>query len=387
VHLPFALTFFKYRVKHKSSKTILYTTFFSYLCKIYCKELNMELSAKQLALLLKGTIEGDENVTVSTYSKIEEGRPGTISFLSNLKYEQYLYSTEASIVLVNEDFKPKEPVKATLIRVRDAYMALATLLKLAEENLKNVKKGVDKTARISKSAKIGKDCYIGPFVYIGDNVIVGDKTQIYSHCAINDNAIIGSNNLIYNAVVVYHHCHIGNNCIIHASSVIGSDGFGFAKDENGTYVKMPQNGNVIIGDNVEIGASTTIDRGSMGPTIISSGVKLDNQIQIAHNVEIGENTAMAACSGVAGSAKIGKNCIVAGKVGIVGHLSVADNTTIAADSNVTSTIKEPGQTVLGSPAMPIMKTRKMLAISRNLPEMRESIIELEKRIKELEAKL
>lgn len=347
----------------------------------------MEFSAKQLAVLLKGEIEGDENVTVSTYSKIEEGRPGTISFLSNLKYEQYLYTTDASIVLVNRDFVPKESVKATLIRVKDAYMALATLLKLAEENLKKVKKGVDKTARISKSAKIGKDCYIGPFVYIGDNVIIGDNTQIYSHCAINDNVFIGKNTIMYNSVVVYQGCQIGDNCIIHATSVIGADGFGFAKDENGVYVKMPQNGNVIIGNNVEIGASTTIDRGSMGPTKIADGVKLDNQIQIAHNVEIGENTAMAACSGVAGSAKIGKNCIVAGKVGIVGHLTVADNTTIAADSNVTSTIKEPGQVLLGSPVLPIMRARRSLAVYRNLPELREQVMQLEKKIAELEEKL
>lgn len=347
----------------------------------------MEFSAKQLAVLLKGEIEGDENVTVSTYSKIEEGRPGTISFLSNLKYEQYLYTTDASIVLVNRDFVPKESVKATLIRVKDAYMALATLLKLAEENLKKVKKGVDKTARISKSAKIGKDCYIGPFVYIGDNVIIGDNTQIYSHCAINDNAFIGKNTIMYNSVVVYQGCQIGDNCIIHATSVIGADGFGFAKDENGVYVKMPQNGNVIIGNNVEIGASTTIDRGSMGPTKIADGVKLDNQIQIAHNVEIGENTAMAACSGVAGSAKIGKNCIIAGKVGIVGHLTVADNTTIAADSNVTGTVKEPGQILLGTPLLPITRTRRILAVYRNLPELREQVMQLVKKIAELEEKL
>ncbi|MCQ2351816.1 MAG: UDP-3-O-(3-hydroxymyristoyl)glucosamine N-acyltransferase [Paludibacteraceae bacterium] len=347
----------------------------------------MDLSAKQLALILNGKVEGDENVMVSTYSKIEEGKPGTISFLSNMKYEHYIYNTDASIVLVNEDFVPKEPVKATLVRVKDAYMALATLLKMVEENLKNVKKGVDKTARVAKSAKIGKDCYIGPFVYIGDNVVIGDKTQIYSHCAINDNAIIGCNNILYNSVVVYHHCAIGNNCIIHATSVIGADGFGFAKDENGAYVKMPQSGNVIIGDNVEIGASTTIDRGSMGPTQIKNGVKLDNQIQIAHNVEIGENTAMAACSGVAGSAKIGKNCIIAGKVGIVGHLSIADNTTIAADSNVTSTIKEPGQVMHGTPLMPLVKSRKALVAYRNLPELQQTVLELEKKVKELEAKL
>lgn len=347
----------------------------------------MEFSARQLALLLKGEVVGDENVKVSTYSKIEEGKPGTISFLSNMKYEPYIYTTDASIVLVNKDFEPKEPVKATLVKVKDAYMALATMLKIVEENLKNVKKGIDKTARISKSAKIGKDCYIGPFVYIGDNVVIGDKTQIYSHCAINDNVIIGSNNLIYNSVVVYHHCQIGNNCIIHSTTVIGADGFGFARDESGAYLKMPQNGNVIINDNVEIGASTTIDRGSMGPTIIGKGVKLDNQIQVAHNVEIGENTAMAACSGIAGSAKIGKNCILAGKVGIVGHLSIADNTTVAASSNVTKTIKKPGQILHGESAIPIEQSRRCIAAYRNLPKMVQEMEDLQKQIAELQSKL
>lgn len=347
----------------------------------------MELSAKQLAVILKGEIEGDETATVSTYSKIEEGKPGTISFLSNPKYEPYIYTTEASIVLVNRDFTPKEPVKTTLIRVKDAYMALATLLKMAEESMKKVKKGTDKTARVSKSAKIGKDCYIGPFVYIGDNVIIGDNTQIYSHCAINDNAMIGKNTILYNSVVIYNNCQIGDNCIVHATTVIGADGFGFARDENGAYVKMPQNGNVIIGDNVEVGASTTIDRGSMGPTKIANGVKIDNQIQIAHNVEIGENTAMAACSGVAGSAKIGKNCIIAGNVGIVGHLEIADNTTIAAGSNVTKTIKDEGGIWQGSPVAPISKARKFVAIYRNLPEIYQTLNNLERQVKELTEKL
>lgn len=347
----------------------------------------MEFSARQLALLLNGEVEGDENVKVSTYSKIEEGKPGTISFLSNPKYEQYIYTTDASIVLVNRDFMPKAPIKATLVRVKDAYMALATMLKIVEENLKNVKKGIDKTARISKSARIGKDCYIGPFVYIGDNVIIGDKTQIYSHCAINDNAIIGNNNIIYNSVVVYHHCQIGNNCIIHATTVIGADGFGFARDESGAYIKMPQNGTVIIGDNVEIGASTTIDRGSMGATIISNGVKLDNQIQIAHNVEVGENTAMAAMSGVAGSAKIGKNCILAGKAGVVGHLSLADNTTVAASANVTKSIKKEGMIMHGEFAIPVEQSRRCIAAYRRLPDMVTSLNALEKQVAELQAKI
>ena len=346
----------------------------------------MEFSALQIATLLGGTVEGDQNVLVSNYSKIEEGKPGTLSFLANPKYENYIYETNASIVLVNNDFKPSKPINATLIRVPNAYLALAKLLQFAEKH-KPHKKGIDKTAKIERSAKIGKNVYIGAFVYIGENVVIEDDAQIYSHTSINDNAKVGTGTKIYNSVVIYNDCVVGNNCIIHANSVVGSDGFGFAKNPDGSYFKMPQNGNVIIEDNVEIGAGTTIDRGSMGPTILRKGVKIDNQVQIAHNVEIGENTAMAACSGVAGSTKVGKDCIIAGMVGISGHIQIADNTTIGAFSGVTKSIKEPGQIYHGAVAIPAMKNKRSFAVYKNLPELSKTVFELEKQIKELKEAL
>ena len=346
----------------------------------------MELSAIQIAALLGGTIVGNQNVTVNNYSKIEEGKPGTLSFLANPKYESYIYETDASIVLVNDDFKPAKPIKATLVKVPNAYLALAKLLQYAEKH-KEHKKGIHKTAKIERSAKIGKNVYIGAFVYIGENVVIGDDTQIFSHSSINDNVKIGENSIIYNSVVVYHDCVIGNKCIIHANTVIGADGFGFAKNPDGSYFKMPQNGNVILEDDVEIGAGTTIDRGSMGPTILRKGVKIDNQVQIAHNVEIGENSAMAACSGIAGSTKVGKDCIIAGMVGISGHIQIADNTTIGAFSGVSKSITQPGQIYQGAVAIPIMKNKRSFAVYRNLPDLSKTVFELEKQIKELKEAL
>lgn len=346
----------------------------------------MEFSAEQLAAILKGTIEGDASVRVHDYAKIEEGKPGTLSFLSNPKYEPYIYQTAASIVLVNNDFTPSMPVKATLIRVPNAYLALATLLQLAEAN-KPAKTGIDPTAQIAASATIGKNCYIGPFVCIGENVIIGDNTQIYAHCAINDGAKIGNNCLLYNNVVVYHQCQMGSHCILHAGAIIGADGFGFAKNPDGSYFKMPQNGGVIIEDHVEIGANTCIDRGSMGPTIIRQGVKLDNQIQIGHNVEIGNNTAMAACSAVAGSTKIGKDCIIAGFVGIAGHLEICDNTTIGAFSGVSKSIKTPGQVYHGAVALPALQNKKSFAVYRNLPDLSKELHALQKEVAQLKDQL
>lgn len=346
----------------------------------------MEFSATQLAAVLKGSIEGDANVRVHDYAKIEEGKPGTLSFLSNPKYENYLYETEASIVLVNNDFQPTKPVKATLIRVPNAYLALATLLQLAEQN-KPAKAGIDPTAQIAASATIGNNCYIGPFVYIGDNAVVGDNTQIYSHCAINENTKIGNNTILYNSVVVYHECVIGNNCIIHAGAIVGADGFGFAKNPDGSYFKIPQNGNVIIEDNVEIGANTCIDRGSMGPTIVHNGVKLDNQIQIGHNAEIGQNTVMAGCSAVAGSAKVGKECIFAGLVGVAGHIQVADGTMAGAFTGITKTIKTPGQAYHGTTAIPAMQSKRSFAVYRNLPDLRKEFFELQKEVAALKEQL
>lgn len=346
----------------------------------------MEFSATQLAAVLKGTIEGDANALVHDYAKIEEGKPGTLSFLSNPKYENYLYETEASIVLVNNDFQPTKPVKATLIRVPNAYLALATLLQMAEQH-KPGKSGIDPTAQIAASATVGKNCYIGPFVYIGENAVIGDNTQIYSHCAINDNAKIGSNNILYNGVVVYHECVIGNNCIFHAGAIVGADGFGFAKNPDGSYFKMPQNGNVIVEDNVEIGANTCIDRGSMGPTIVHSGVKLDNHIQIGHNAEIGSNTVMAACTAVAGSAKVGEECIFAGFVGIAGHISVADRTSVGAFSGITKGVRTPGQAYHGPTALPAMQNKKAFAVYKNLPDLRKEFYELQKEVAALKEQL
>ena len=345
-----------------------------------CVNLDVMLfTAQQLATVLKGTVEGDPSVSVHDYAKIEEGKPGTLSFLSNPKYEHYLYETAADIVLVNNDFKPTKPVKATLIRIPNAYLALATLLQLVEQN-KPRKTGIDPTAQIASTATIGKDCYIGAFATIGDNVVIGDNTQIYAHCAINDGVKVGSDTLLYNHVTIYQQCKVGDHCIVHAGAVIGADGFGFAKNPDGSYFKMPQNGNVIIEDNVEIGANTCIDRGSMGPTIIRQGVKLDNQIQIGHNVEIGNNTAMAACSAVAGSTKIGKDCIIAGFVGIAGHLEIADNTTIGAFSGVSKSIKTPGQVYHGAIAVPAMQNKKSFAVYRHLPDLQKEIYALQKEI-------
>jgi len=343
---------------------------------------NMEFSAQQLASLLNGTIEGDASVKVSNFSKIEEGKPSTLTFLSNPKYEQYIYTIKADIVLVNNDFKPKQAISATLIRVNDPYMALATLLKLSESHKQNPI-GIDPLAFVSKTAKIGKNVSIGAFAYIGDNVTIGDDTCIYPNSYLGPDVSVGSNTIIYPNVSIYKECVIGNNCILHSSCVIGADGFGFARDESGKYVKMPQNGNVILEDDIEVGASTTIDRGSMGSTIISRGVKLDNQIQIAHNVEIGENTVMAACTGISGSTKIGKDCVFAGKIGSVGHISIADNVIIAGGSNLTKNITEKGTIHQGSPAIPIGKAKRCYAVYNNLPELQKTVYELQKEIKEL----
>lgn len=343
----------------------------------------MEISAKELAALLGGTVEGNADVKVSDYAKIEEGRPGTLSFLSNPKYEHYLYGTKADVVLVNNDFKLNGTTSATLVRVPDAYLALAQLLQMIEKRKARRKTGVDPTARVDPSARIGKDCYIGPFVYIAEGVTVGDGTQVYSHCALNEGVTIGSDTLLYNGVVIYKNCHIGDRCILHANCVIGADGFGFAKQPDGSFFKMPQNGAVIVEDDVEIGATTTVDRGSMGPTILRKGVKLDNQIQIAHNVELGENTAMAACSGIAGSTKVGKDCIIGGMTGIVGHVKIDDHTTIAAYTGMTNSTREPGMIYQGIPCLPINKSKRSIAVYRNLPDLMRTVSELKKQVETL----
>lgn len=341
----------------------------------------MEFTAKQIAELINGRIEGDENAVVSTFSKIEEGKPGAISFLSNPKYTHFLYETQSSVVLVNEDVKLERPVNATLIRVDNAYECVAKLLQLYE-SMKPQKTGIDPLAFISPKAKIGKDCYIGPFAYIGDDVEIGDHSQIYPHATIFDKAIVSNHCIIYPNVSIYHDCHIGNNVIIHSGSVIGADGFGFAPNADG-YDKMPQIGIVTIEDNVEIGANTCIDRSTMGSTYIRKGAKLDNLIQVAHNAEVGENTVMAAQVGVAGSTKIGKWCMFGGQVGMAGHISIADHTTVGAQAGITNTVRESGQTIIGSPAWDARGFMKSAAIFRRLSDMYQNIQKLQKEIEEL----
>lgn len=341
----------------------------------------MEFTAGMIADYLKGTVDGDPGVMVNTIARIEEGFEGALSFLANPKYEQYIYTTGSSIVLVNNDFVPSSPVKATMVKVVDSYKAFASLLALYEQS-KPVKKGIHPTAVVEDSARIGKDAYLGPYVYIGENVTIGDNCRIFSHASIGDNSTIGNGSKIFYGVKVYHECIVGNNCTIHAGSVIGADGFGFAPQSETEFMKIPQIGNVILEDNVEIGANTCIDRATIGSTIVRKGVKLDNLIQVGHNVEIGENTVMAAQTGIAGSTHIGRNCMFAGQVGITGHIKVADGTKVGAQSGIAGAVKKPDSTLLGSPAMDAHGFMKAWVVFRKLPEIRVAIDKFEKFLKE-----
>ena len=343
----------------------------------------MEFSAKQIASFIGGKVEGDENATVNSFAKIEEGKKGAISFLSNPKYLHYIYDTESSIVLVDNNLKLDKPVATTLIRVDNAYECVAKLLQLYE-SYKPKKKGVDPLASISQTAKIGNDVYIGAFACIGDGATIGDGTQIYPHAVIGDNVEIGNNCTLYPNTTIYQGCKLGNNVTIHAGSVIGADGFGFAPNADG-YDKIPQIGIVTIEDNVEIGANTCIDRSTMGSTVIRKGVKLDNLIQVAHNVEIGENTVMSAQVGIAGSTKIGAWCMFGGQVGIAGHSNIGDKTFLGAQSGVPGNIKG-NQTLIGTPPMEPKAYFKSQAIFRKLPELYKEINELKKEIEELKNK-
>ena len=344
----------------------------------------MEFSAEQIAQILNGEIEGDGKVKLSGVSKIDDGKPGTLTFLSNPNYTNFIYTTLASAVLVNKDFISERPLKCTLIRVENAYKALATLLELYVQS-KPQKLGKETPCFISKSANIGEQHYIGAFAYIGENVTIGNNVKVYPQVYIGDNVEIKDNAVLYPGVKIYENCKIGSNCIIHSGAVIGSDGFGHAPQADGTYKKIYQIGNVIIEDDVEIGANTTIDCATMGSTIIHKGVKLDNLIQIAHNVEVGENTVMAALTGIAGSTKIGRNCIFAGQVGIIGHLNVGNNVTAAAQSGILKNINN-GITVMGTPAFNATQCRKSHVIYQRLPDMRQQIMDLEKQLKELKSK-
>lgn len=343
----------------------------------------MEFTAKQIAQFIQGKIEGDEDATVNTFSKIEEGKPGAITFLSNPKYTHFIYNTQASIVIVNEDVEFEQPVNTTLIRVKNAYECIAKLLQLYA-SVQPKKTGIDSLAFISEKAKVGENCYVGAFAYIADGAEVGNNCQIYPHAYIGEGVKIGDNALIYPHVTIYKGCVIGNNVTLHAGCVIGSDGFGFAPTEQG-YDKIPQIGIVTIEDDVEIGANTCIDRSTMGTTIIHKGAKLDNLIQIAHNVEIGSNTVMASQVGIAGSAKVGDWCMFGGQVGVAGHISIADHTQIGAQAGITGTVKKEGETIIGSPAWDAKGFMKSAAIFRRLPAMYQQINDLKKEIELLKA--
>ena len=342
----------------------------------------MNFSATQIAALLNGTIEGDANVAVNNLSKIEEGKPETLSFLANPQYAPYIYSTDASIVIVNKTLALEKPVKptCTLIRVDDAYASFAKLLEMYNQ-VKNNKKGIEPNSHISQTAKVGNDCYVAAFAYVGENANIGNNVKIYPHAFVGDNVTIGDNTTIYSGVKIYSDCMVGSNCTLHAGCIVGADGFGFAPNSANNYQKVPQIGNVIIEDHVEIGANTAIDRATLGSTVIRKGVKLDNLIQIAHNVEIGENTVIASQTGVAGSTKIGKNCMIAGQVGIIGHLKIADGVKIAAQSGIGHNIEKENEVVQGSPAFAHGEYTRSYVLFKNLPKLSKQINELEKKLK------
>lgn len=344
----------------------------------------MKFTANQIAEILEGEIVGDALVEVSTLSKIEEGKEGSLTFLSNPKYTSYIYDTEASVVVVNKTFEPEKDVRATLLKVEDAYKAFSKLLEFYNQ-IKLSKTGIEEPNFISKSATVGENPYIGAFAYVGDNVRLGDNVKIYPNSYIGDNVTIDDNSIVFSGVRIYSDTKIGKNCMINSGSVLGADGFGFVPNEEGVYKKVPQIGNVILEDNVDIGAATTIDRATLGSTIIRKGVKLDNHIQVAHNVDIGENTVIASQTGIAGSTKIGKGCQIGGQVGIVGHITIGDNVRIQAQSGIGRSLKD-GEAVQGSPALGYSDYNKSYVYFKNLPKLAKQINELEKELKALKEK-
>ena len=345
----------------------------------------MEFTAATIAGFLKGDIEGNPDIKVNTIAKIEEGQPGALSFLANPKYEHYIYETKSSIVLVNRSFAASAKISATLIRVENAYEAFASLLRLVDQ-ARPRKKGIHPSAVIESSAIIGSDVFIGPFTYVGENCIIGDGCSVYPQVYIGDNTKLGNNCTINPGVKIYHDCILGEGCTIHAGTVIGSDGFGFAPQSDNEFMKIPQLGNVILEDHVEIGANVTIDRATMGSTIIRKGVKLDNLIQIAHNVEVGENSVMAAQTGISGSTKVGKNCMFGGQVGLAGHLKIANGTKIGAQGGILGDVKEENTAIIGSPAIEVKQFLRSSVIFKKLPEMKVKIDSLEKEIESLKKK-
>lgn len=343
----------------------------------------MQFTAPQIALIVQGKVEGDAAATVTSFGKIEEAKAGQLSFLANPKYEDYLYSTAATIVIVNNAQSLRAPVKATLIRVADAYSAFARLLTKYQELATQQLTGIQQPSFIASTANIAEQVYIGAFAYIGENVKIGHNSQIYPGVYLGDRVVVGNNTTIHAGVKIYNDCIVGNNSIIHAGVVIGGDGFGFAPQADGSYTKVPQLGNVIVQDYVEIGANTTIDRATIGSTIIQTGVKLDNLVQIAHNVDIGTNTVIAAQTGISGSSKVGKNVMIGGQAGVAGHITIADGSKINGKSGVTKSIKEPNKSFDGNPAYDFTASRRVEVSTRNLPELEKRVKELEKLIQQL----
>lgn len=340
---------------------------------IFCE---MEFTANQIAAIANGTVEGDGEVKLNTIAKIEEGRPGAISFLANPKYLQYIYTTGSSAVLVSNDFVAEHPVSATLIRVADPYATVARLLKMVEEMTKPVYEGVEQPSFVAPGVELPEGIYVGAFAYVGEGVKLGKNVKIFPQAYVGRGVTIGDNTIVYSGVRIYHGCEIGKNCILHSGSVIGADGFGFAPTPTG-FEKIPQIGNVVIADDVEIGANTTVDRAMMGSTRVEKGAKIDNLVQIAHNCVVGENTAMAAQGGIAGSTKVGKNCMIGGQVGLAGHIKVGDNVQIAAQSGVKESVPDRAR-LFGTPAVPIGVYGRQAIMIKDLPELYKRVDRIEK---------
>ncbi|WP_298789574.1 UDP-3-O-(3-hydroxymyristoyl)glucosamine N-acyltransferase [uncultured Allomuricauda sp.] len=338
----------------------------------------MKFTATQIAGILEGEVEGNPQIAVHKLSKIEEGEKGSLTFLSNPKYTSYIYSTKASITIVNKDFVPEQSLSTTLIKVEDAYKSFSKLLEYYNQ-VKNNKVGIENPSFVSESASYGEGFYLGAFSYLGNNVVIGKDAKVYPNVYIGDNVTIGDNVVIFAGAKIYSESIIGNDCVIHSGAIIGADGFGFTPNANGEYSKVPQTGNVIMEDNVDVGAGTTIDRATLGSTVLRKGVKLDNQIQIAHNVEIGEHTAIAAQTGIAGSTKIGKHCLIGGQVGIVGHITIGDRVRIQAQSGIGRNVKDD-EVLQGSPALNYGDYNKSYVHFKNLPKLVNKINDIEKKV-------
>ncbi len=347
----------------------------------------MQFTAAQIALMINGKVEGDASAAVTSFGKIEEAQEGQISFLANPKYEEFLYQTKASVLIISDSQEINQPIHPTLIRVPDAYSAFATLLTKYQELMTQQLTGIQQPSYISATALLGENIFVGAFTYVGENVTIGNQVKLFQGVVLGDNVQIGDNSIIHPGVKIYHDCVIGKNVNIHAGAVIGSDGFGFAPQADGAFKKIPQIGNVVIEDFVEIGANTTIDRATIGSTTIRTGVKLDNLIQVAHNVEIGTNTVIAALCGISGSTKVGKNVMMGGQVGTAGHISIADGSRIAGKTGITKTVKEPNKSLSGNPATDVASALRIQAMTRNLPDLEKRVKELEKTIAELLAKV